>query len=105
MQTGVKVVAGAGSRTGGMTKIIEIGLLGRIRFSDSNIDKLPKKSQDPLAYLAVNPGRAIPRDQLVDLLWSTSGPEQARHSLRQGLAAVRRALGPDARDLIATVGT
>jgi DNA-binding SARP family transcriptional activator len=88
-----------------MTETLEIGLLGRIRFGDGNIDKLPKKSQALLAYLAANPGRAIPRDQLADLLWSTSGPEQARHSLRQGLAAVRRALGPDARDLIATVGT
>src|SRR5580704_14391079 len=87
-----------------MTETLEIGLLGRIRFGDGNIDKLPKKAQALLAYLAMNRGRAIPRDRLADLLWSTSGPEQGRQSLRQSLAAVRRALGADARDLIETVG-
>jgi DNA-binding SARP family transcriptional activator/TolB-like protein len=88
----------------GPAKMLEIKLLGRFRHSGSH-DDLPKKAQALLAYLAMNRGHAIPRDQLADLLWSTSGPEQGRQSLRQSLAPVRRALGADARDLIETVGT
>src|SRR5208283_2579221 len=87
----------------GPAKMLEIKLLGRFRHSGSH-DDLPKKAQALLAYLAMNRGHAIPRDQLADLLWSTSGPEQGRQSLRQSLATVRRALGADARDLVETVG-
>jgi DNA-binding SARP family transcriptional activator len=88
----------------GPAKMLEIKLLGRFRQSGSHED-LPKKAQALLAYLAMNRGHAIRRDRLADLLWSTSGPEQGRQSLRQSLAAVRRALGADAQDLIETVGT
>ena len=87
----------------GPAKTLEIELLGPFRHSGSYED-LPKKAQALLAYLAMNRGRAIPRDQLADLLWSTSGPEQGRQSLRQSLAAVRRALGADARGVVETVG-
>jgi DNA-binding SARP family transcriptional activator len=87
----------------GPAKMLEIKLLGRFRHSGSH-DDLPKKAQALLAYLAMNRGHAIPRDRLADLLWSTSGPEQGRQSLRQSLAAVRRALGADARGLVETVG-
>jgi TolB-like protein/DNA-binding SARP family transcriptional activator len=37
-------------------------------------------------------GRAIPREQLAELLWSRSGGEHARRSLRQCLMSVRAAL-------------
>jgi DNA-binding SARP family transcriptional activator/class 3 adenylate cyclase len=47
-----------------------------------------------LAYLALNPGQPHARDKLTALLWADSAPEQARGSLRQALAALRRAL-PD----------
>jgi len=87
----------------GPAKTLEIELLGPFRQSGSHYD-LPKKAQALLAYLAMNRGRAIPRDQLADLLWSTSGPEQDRQSLRQSLAAVRRAVGAEARGLVETVG-
>jgi DNA-binding SARP family transcriptional activator len=88
----------------GIENRLQIRLLGPFSHDDRNRDGLPKKAQALLAYLAMNRGRTIPRDQLADLLWSASGPEQGRHSLRQSLAAVRRAIGADARDLIATVG-
>jgi len=81
-----------------------IKLLGQFRHRHGNYDGLPKKAQALFAYLAMNRERTIPRDRLADLLWSNSGPEQGRHSLRQSLAAVRRALGADARDLIGTIG-
>lgn len=58
-----------------------------------------------LAYLAVPAGLAHPRDRLADLLWPSSGQEQARGSLRHALAALRKVLGPEAieggRDQIA----
>ncbi len=51
-----------------------------------------RKAQALLAYLALPPGRAHPRDKLAALLWGETGDEQARGSLRQALAALRRAL-------------
>src|SRR5580704_4771032 len=86
-----------------MAKVLEIRLLGAFQHADGSHDGLPRKARALLAYLVMNPGRAIPRDQLADLLWSTSGSEQARQSLRQCLALVRRALGTGLQDLIATV--
>jgi len=86
-----------------MAKVLEIRLLGAFQHADGSHDGLPRKARALLAYLVMNPGRAIPRDQLADLLWSTSGSEQARQSLRQSLATVRRALGTGLQGLIATV--
>src|SRR5438128_2674869 len=40
--------------------------------------------------------RAIPRDQLVELLWPEVPPEKGRHSLSQALLAIRSLLGPSA---------
>jgi len=81
-----------------------IELLGRPRHNGGNFDDLPKKARGLLAYLAIYRGRAIPREKLVDLLWTNSAAEQGRHSLRQSLAAIRRAFGPDAPDHIKTTG-
>ncbi len=51
-----------------------------------------RKAQALLAYLAVAPGLARSRDNLTGLLWSDRAEEQARGSLRQALAELRRAL-------------
>src|SRR5262245_4900209 len=51
-----------------------------------------RKAHALLAYLAMPPGRAHPRDKLASLLWGDTGDEQARQSLRQMLVALRRAL-------------
>ncbi len=49
-----------------------------------------------LAYLALaTPLRPHRRDSLVALFWPESDSDQARHSLRQALHALRRALGAD----------
>jgi TolB-like protein len=50
-----------------------------------------KKNQALLAILAVAGGEWVPRSRLCDLLWQDRGEDQARNSLRQALAAVRRA--------------
>jgi DNA-binding SARP family transcriptional activator len=51
-----------------------------------------RKARALLAYLALPPGRAHPRDRLTALLWPDVGEAQARQSLRQALAVLRRAL-------------
>lgn len=56
---------------------------------------MPRKGQAILAYLARRPGPFVPRETLTALLWSDSGDEQARASLRTALSALRKSLGPD----------
>ncbi len=51
-----------------------------------------KKAQALVAYLALRPGQAHPREKLAALLWGDTGEEQARNSLRQTLFALRKVL-------------
>src|SRR5713101_1682665 len=51
-----------------------------------------KKAQALLAYLALRPGVAHPRDKLAALLWGETSDAQARDSLRHTLGALRKAL-------------
>src|SRR5712671_558025 len=51
-----------------------------------------KKSQALLAYLAMKPAQHVSREKLAGLLWSSTGPDQARQSLRQTLSTVRKEL-------------
>src|SRR5437870_12611350 len=62
-----------------------------------------KKAQALLAYLAVKPSQRVSREKIASLLWSSTGPDQARQSLRQTLSPLRKELGqlsPDAQVLI-----
>jgi DNA-binding SARP family transcriptional activator len=51
-----------------------------------------RKVRALLAYLALHPGHPHPRDRLTALLWPDVADAQARQSLRQALAGLRRAL-------------
>ena len=51
-----------------------------------------KKAQGLLAYLALRPGQPHPRDKVAALLWGDKEQEQARHSLRQAISAIRKTL-------------
>ena len=51
-----------------------------------------RKARALLAYLALRPGLVCPREALMALLWGDVRAEQARHSLRQALVELRRAL-------------
>lgn len=62
-----------------------------------------KKLQALLAYLTLARGRPVAREAMADLLWGDVPTGQARDSLRHGLAALRKALGP-ARDLLVVAG-
>lgn len=77
---------------------LQLQLLGAfaLRNRSRAVRSLPKKAQALLAYLAMQGGRAVPREQLAELLWGRSGSEHARRSLRQCLMSVRAVLKGDA---------
>jgi DNA-binding SARP family transcriptional activator/TolB-like protein/Tfp pilus assembly protein PilF len=81
-------------------ELLTIALLGpfEVKRSDGETLRLPKKAQALLAYLAMQRGRPVPREQLATLLWGNSATEQARQSLRQCLAALRNTLGAEASE-------
>src|SRR5215471_7321890 len=74
---------------------LSIGILGPliIESDDWRLGKVPKKARGLLAYLAAQGGQAVSRERLADLLWPYQGSEQARHSLRNWLLELRKALG------------
>lgn len=76
---------------------LSVGLLGtfELRSHDGQPLRLPRKTQGLLAFLALQHGRPVPREQLATLLWGNSATEQARQSLRQCLAALRNTLGAE----------
>src|SRR5215470_18942636 len=51
-----------------------------------------RKAQALLAYLALPPGSAQPRDKLASLLWGNTVDTTARTNLRQTLYALRKSL-------------
>src|SRR2546423_14487529 len=59
-------------------------------------EKLPGRQGRLLfAYLVLNRGRPVRRDELVDALWSENGqPESAEALLRPPLSRLRKALRP-----------
>ncbi|HEY2830757.1 MAG TPA: response regulator [Thermoanaerobaculia bacterium] len=81
-------------------------LLGDYQIHDESgalVTLSAKKSQALLAYLAVKPVQRVSRDKMANLLWSSTGPEQARQSLRQLLSTLRKELStisPDQKILI-----
>ena len=75
--------------------LVSFNLLGgfQARLGDGRGLPVPTaKAQALLAYLALPPGRAHPRDKLAALLWGDRRDAQARHSLRQALVALRKTL-------------
>lgn len=86
-----------------MTTPVLIRLLGGFRLSVAGreVTSLPRKAQALLGYLAMQDGRPVTRETVSDLLWTDRGAEQARHSLRQTLLVLRRALRDAGGDVIA----
>jgi DNA-binding SARP family transcriptional activator len=76
--------------------LLALSLLGDYQMHDSAgtlVTLSAKKSQALLAYLGVRPTQLVSRDKIANLLWSSTGPEQARQSLRQLLSSLRKELG------------
>ena len=74
---------------------LSISVLGPlvIESGDCRLGKVPKKARALLAFLASQAGQPVTRERLADLLWPYQGSEQARHSLRNCLLELRKALG------------
>ncbi|MCB1468868.1 MAG: winged helix-turn-helix domain-containing protein [Rhizobiaceae bacterium] len=64
-----------------------------------------KKNRLLLAMLASAPGRSMSREALAGALWAEHSEEQARNSLRQALAVLRRELNGLEACLFAAVGS
>ncbi len=74
---------------------VKLTLFGRFEArlkSGAVVDLHSRKGELLLAYLALTRGKTVTRDKLAALLWSDRSDEQARQSLRQELATVRKAL-------------
>lgn len=86
--------------------LLRIDCLGDLQIraaSGSLVNISAKKSQALLVYLSVKPNQRASREKIATLLWSSTGPDQARQSLRQTLSTLRKelqALAPDERLLI-----
>ncbi|WP_201415030.1 BTAD domain-containing putative transcriptional regulator [Mesorhizobium sp. J8] len=59
-----------------------------------------KRGAAILAYLALCPGMAAPRERLADLLWGDSDSAHSRNSLRQTLSVLRRDLSRSGMEII-----
>ncbi|MGE5265198.1 MAG: AfsR/SARP family transcriptional regulator [Acidobacteriota bacterium] len=75
---------------------LRVYLLGSFRVErDAQTIHFPtRKVESLLAYLVLHP-EPHAREKLAALLWGDSPDEQARHSLRTALAAIRKELGDD----------
>ncbi len=81
---------------------IRIGLFGQF-FAEIDGVKVTvpgRKCQALLAYLAAKQGQYVSRDTLCGLIWGDRGDEQARASLRQALAVIRKSFGKVADDVL-----
>ncbi|MCC7276257.1 MAG: hypothetical protein IT561_26560 [Alphaproteobacteria bacterium] len=74
---------------------VSIRLLGRfaVLVDGATVGFPTRKAAALIAILAREPGRAHARDRVAAMLWPLSDGAQARASLRQALAQIRRALG------------
>ncbi len=86
---------------------VRITLLGGFRVtapSGEPIAVSSRKSRALLAYLALHPRGACPRDELAALLWDEHPFRDARHGLRQNLLDLRKALGKQRSAVLYTEG-
>lgn len=78
-----------------------LSLFGGFQLRDSEnklIDPGPRKAKALLAWLAVHPDAEHPREKLAAIFWPDKEEESARHSLRQVLGSLRKALTPGAAE-------
>src|SRR4051795_7352718 len=82
---------------GALMSGLRLKLLGGFELRPGSGAPIPLSARKPallLAYLALRQGQPQGRDKLAGLFWGDSGEAQARASLRQALADLRRRLGP-----------
>ena len=75
--------------------VLRLNMLGDFQMHSASgelVTLSARKSQALLAYLGVKPAQLVSREKIANLLWSSTGPEQARQSLRQLLSSLRKEL-------------
>ena len=75
--------------------LLQLNLLGDLQMrsaTGSLFNISAKKSQALMAFLGVKPSQRVSREKIASLLWSSTGPDQARQSLRQTLSTLRKEL-------------
>src|SRR5262245_36580800 len=77
---------------------LRLRLLGRVLISAPDCEQTPirlstRKAGALLAFLAMSPDQTASREELATLLWGDCSEQQARQSLRQALALLRKELG------------
>ncbi len=77
---------------------LSIRILGPLVIESNGVQlaKVPRKALGLLAYLAAQGGRPVSRERLAELLWPDQDLAQSRHSLRNCLLQLRKALAPAA---------
>jgi DNA-binding SARP family transcriptional activator len=75
--------------------MVEVLLLGplEIRDGDRPLTVARQKPRALLALLALNAGRVVSRDRLVDELWGDEAPKTARHALENYVSQLRKLVG------------
>ena len=83
--------------------LLRLKLLGHMAAENGtgeNVLPRSRKTRAVLAILALAAPQPVLRSQLITLLWSRRGKEQAYASLRQAVHELQRVLGPLAADLL-----
>jgi len=82
---------------------VALRLLGPFSLNDGRFGEITvhsRKNRALLAILALSVDRAATRETITGLLWGNHGEEQARASLRQSLAVLRKELGARANAIV-----
>lgn len=82
---------------------MEVRVLGGLELLDDQQKGLPiagAKLRALLALLALNAGRVVPTDQIVDALWGEDPPPGVRNGLQALISKLRKSLG--SADLVAS---
>ena len=79
------------------TPQLELRLLGplEVRNGEGGVGLGGKKPRVLLAVLALEPGRVVSVDRLVECLWPGDPPETAAHAVQVYVSQLRKALGPE----------
>lgn len=86
-----------------MSARLRIDILGAFRVSasdDGSINSVSRHAQALIALLALSRDGHASREWAASLLWEDRGDEQARHSLRQCLLGLRKAIDDPAGEII-----
>jgi DNA-binding SARP family transcriptional activator len=77
--------------------VLEFLLLGPVEVRDGDrVVEVPRKKQRTLlAILALDAGRVVSTDRLVDGLWGENPPKTAKHALESYVSELRKILGRD----------